>query len=146
MRRLLLVIAVLAAPVFCQGTREVYKVDFSIRDSGDAGGKSGRKYSLQGFGGNKTTFKVGNRVPVPSGGDGSMGGRVQYTYLDVGVNIDCVVQEIGGKMGLHADMDLSTAVTAEKNPGAAPTISQIRLNIDTAVVAAKPTVVASFDD
>jgi hypothetical protein len=152
MRTLLLVMAALlgmaatATPVFGQGARDVYKVDFTIRDSGDAGGKSGRKYSLQGFGGNKTTFKIGNRVPVPSGGDGSMGSRTQYTYVDVGVNLDCIVQEVGGKMGIHADMDLSTAVNAEKNPGAAPTISQIRLNIDTAVAGAKPTVVAAFDD
>jgi hypothetical protein len=143
--RTVLLLMMMAAPVAGQ-VRDVYKVDFTIRDSGDAGGKSGRKYSLQGYAGNKTTFKVGNRVPVPSGGDTSTGSRPQYTYIDVGVNIDCVVQEIAGKMSVHADMDLSTAVNSERNPGAAPTISQIRLNIDTAVMGGKPAVVAAFDD
>ena len=44
-----------------------YKVDFTIRDTGDAGGKTGRKYSLLVNRGQKGTFKVGNRVPVATG-------------------------------------------------------------------------------
>ena len=39
-----------------------YKVDFTIRDTGDAGGKTGRKDSLLVNRGQKGTFKVGNRV------------------------------------------------------------------------------------
>jgi len=77
---------------------------------------------------------------------GSGAGNTQFTYADVGVNIDCVVGEQDGKIGLHTDLDLSTAVMQEKNPGANPTISQIRVNIDTTLTAGKPAVVASFDD
>src|ERR1017187_764860 len=44
-----------------------YKVDFTIRDTGDAGGKTGRKFSLLVNRGVKSTFKVGNRVPVSTG-------------------------------------------------------------------------------
>jgi hypothetical protein len=125
-----------------------YKVDFTIRDSGDAGGKTGRKYSLLVNRGQKSTFKVGNRVPVVSGGTGGVGGNAQFTYIDVGMNIDCIVNEFGSKFAMHADLDISTAVMPDKNPNAAtaPTISQIRLNMDTTVVPGKPTVVASFDD
>jgi hypothetical protein len=124
------------------------KVDFTIRDTGDAGGKSGRKFSLLVNRGVKSTLKVGNRVPVASGGSGGVGGNTQFTYVDVGLNIDCTVNEFGSKFGVHADMDISTAVMADKSPGAVqnPTISQIRLNLDTTVAAGKPTVVASFDD
>ena len=133
-----------------QDSREnsTYKVDFTIRDSGDAGGKAGRKYSLLVNRAQKTAFKVGNRVPVISGGTGGVGGNAQFTYIDVGVNIDCVVAEAGSKLAMHADLDISTAVMPEKaaNAAPAPTISQIRLNLDTTVVPGKPTVVASFDD
>ena len=45
MRKALLLAAVMLAPLYSQ-PRDVIKVDFAIRDSGDAGGKSGRKYSL----------------------------------------------------------------------------------------------------
>ena len=136
--------------VHAQDNREnpPYKVDFTIRDTGDAGGKAGRKFSLLVNRGVKSTFKVGNRVPVATGGTGGVGGNIQFTYIDVGMNIDCTVNEFGSKFGVHADMDISTAVMPDKSPSAVqnPTISQIRLNLDTTVAAGKPTVVASFDD
>ena len=49
---------------------------------------------------------------------------------------------------MHADLDISTAVMPDKTASAVqnPTISQIRLNIDTTIPPGKPTVVASFDD
>jgi hypothetical protein len=143
-----------ALPAQTQEGREnpVFKVDFTIRDSGDAGGKTGRKYSLMVNRGVKTTFKVGNRVPVATGasGGGTVGNIVntQFTYIDVGMNIDCVVAESASKFGMHADLDISTAVMPEKGAPALaqPTISQIRLNLDTTLAPGKPTVVASFDD
>ena len=58
-----------------------------------------------------------------------------------------MVVESGPKFALHADLDISTAVMPEKTASVQnPTISQIRLNIDTTVAPGKPTVVASFDD
>src|SRR5207302_6493015 len=89
------------------------------------------------------TFRVGNRVPTATS---NAPASTQFTYLDVGVNIDCTVAEQDGKFAIHADLDLSSAVNAEKNPNANPTISQIKLNIDTTLMPAKPTIVASFDD
>jgi len=73
-------------------------------------------------------------------------GSTQFTYIDVGVNIDCTVSEQDGKVAIHADLDLSSAVNAEKNINANPTISQIKLNIDTTMLPAKPVIVAAFDD
>ena len=145
--------AVLLGPglaVYAQDTRDIssYKVDFTIRDTGDAGGKAGRKYSLLVNRGVKTVFKVGNRVPVATGG--TSGGTLvntQFTYIDVGLNIECTVNEIGPKFDVHADLDISTAVMPDKNSAVQnPTISQIKLNVDTTLAPGKPTVVASFDD
>jgi len=136
-----------ALPVRAQDS-STYKVDFTIRDTGDAGGKSGRKYSLLVNRAEKSTFKVGNRVPVATGSQNANAMvNTQFTYIDVGLNIECRVAETGSKLALHADLDISTAVMPEKtNPVPNPTISSIRLNIDTTVPAGKPTVIASFDD
>jgi hypothetical protein len=141
--RLILLAAVLAPLAAAQATRvpAVYKVDFLIRDSGDAGAKTGRKYSIVLNEREKGTFKVGNRVPMAAGA-----GNTQFTYIDVGVNLDCLVAEQDGKVQLRSDLDLSTAVNQEKNPTPNPTISQIRLNIQTTLTPGKPSVVASFDD
>ncbi|MCX6629922.1 MAG: hypothetical protein NTW28_20075 [Candidatus Solibacter sp.] len=136
--------------VHAQDSRETpaYKVDFTIRDSGEAGGKAGRKYSLLVTRNVKTVFKVGNRVPVVSGGTGGVGGNSQFSYVDIGMNIEFVVGEAASKFAIHGDLDISTAIMPEKSPNAAnaPTISQIKLVIDTTVVPGKPTTVASLDD
>src|SRR5260370_12707209 len=135
--------------VHAQDAREksTYKVDFTIRDTGDAGGKTGGKYCRLVNRNVKTTFKVGNRVPVATGG--TSGGTLvntQFTYIDVGMNIDCVVAEAGSHFAIQGDLDISTAVMPDKNPSAVqnPTISQIRLHMDTTVAPAKPPIVASF--
>jgi len=145
MRTALLLAAVLLTPLYGQ-QRDVFKVDFTIRDSGDAGGKTGRKYSLMVYSQNKGTFKIGNRVPVATGSSSGIVNNTQFTYVDVGVNIDCTVQEVMGKIGMRADLDLSTAITSEKTPSLAPTISQIKLAIEAAIPPGKPTIVAAFDD
>lgn len=143
MRRVLLAVVLIAAPL-CAQQRDVFKVDFTVRDSGDAGGKTGRKYSMMVYGQDKGIFKIGNRVPVPTSGSGMQ--NSQFTYVDVGVNIDVMLQEAMGKIGMRADLDLSTAIVNDKMPGSAPTISQIKMAISTAVPPGKPTIVASFDD
>jgi hypothetical protein len=140
----------MAAALLCPGLalhaqdNSTYKADFTIRDTGDAGGKTGRKYSLLVSPGHKTTFKVGNRVPVTTG----TAGNTQITYIDVGMNIECTVNDNNSRVSVHGDLDISTAVMPEKGANAppAPTISQIRLNLDTVVAPGKATVVASFDD
>ncbi len=142
--------AALLCPVLAVQAQDssTYKVDFTIRDTGDAGGKTGRKYSLMVSPGHKNTFKVGNRVPVTTAGTDGVGGNVQFTYVDVGMNIECTVGENNSRLMLRGDVDISTAVMPEKgvNAAPAPTISQIRLSVDTAVAPGKPTTVASFDD
>jgi hypothetical protein len=142
--RLLLVAAILAPLAIAQNrSPSVYKVDFVIRDSGDAGAKTGRKYSMVVNEHQRGTFRVGNRVPMATS---NSPGSTQFTYIDVGVNLDCTVGDQDGRFAVRADLDLSSAVNTEKNPNANPTISQIKLNVDTTLMPAKPTIIASFDD
>lgn len=148
MRTAFLLAFAMAAPLCAQPQHDVFKLDFTIRDSGDAGGKAGRKYSMLVYGGTKGTFKIGNRVPVTTGStSGGALTNTQFTYVDVGVNIECTAREAeSGRIALHGDIDLSTAITPEKPPAPAPTISQIRLSFDTAIPPGKATTVAGFDD
>jgi hypothetical protein len=122
----------------------VYQVQFRIRDLNDQAAKSGRNYSLLVAANRRATFKVGDRVPVATGG-----GASQYTYLDIGVTIECIIADIGGKLGMHGNIDLSTVERHDsKIPSASPnpTVGQTRLELDTAVDPGKPTIVASIDD
>ena len=140
-RTVLLWSMILAAPLCAQPQRDVFKVDFTIRDSGDAGGKTGRKYSMVVYSAQKGVFKIGNRVPTPTNNSGG------FNYVDVGVNIDCMVQEAAaGRVAVRADLDLSTAVTTDKTVTMAPTISQIKVSIEASIPPGKPTIIAGFDD
>ncbi|MDR3701138.1 MAG: hypothetical protein P4L56_15940 [Candidatus Sulfopaludibacter sp.] len=134
----------------------IYKVEFNIRDGGDTAAKGTRHYTLLVEPNRKAIFKVGNRVPVASGSfqPGSNGVNplvnTQYTYIDIGVNIECVVSDQNGRILLHGDLDLSTVAPADAAARAAipanPTVVQTKLNLDTAVEAGKPTVIAAIDD
>jgi hypothetical protein len=152
LNRFALAVAMLVPAAYAQEMREfpVYRVDFTLHDSTDAAAKNGRKYSMLVNAGTKGNMRVGNRVPYATGvTNGSTQSNTQFQYFDVGVNIDCTVNERGGKYMMKADLDLSTLVPPDKSTGVAlpnPTVSQIRINIDTTLAPGKATSVASFDD
>jgi hypothetical protein len=139
-----------ALPVRAQEKKEsvspgVYRVEFNIRDGSEAAAKAGRHYAMLIAANGKGTFRVGNRVPfatvgMPPG---------QYQYLDVGVNIECRLGELNGKVALNADIEVSTIVEHEKGAAAippSPTVAQIRLSVGTIVDLGKPALVASIND
>jgi hypothetical protein len=144
-------------PVQAQDSRSLYKVEFSIHDGTGAAAKV-RRYTLVTAANQKATFKVGNRVPVATGafqpGVGGVGVNplvnTQYTYLDIGVDIDCVVSELSGKLGLHGKIDISSIMQHEAASQTAtppnPTVGQTKLELDTSVEPGKPAVVAAIDD
>ena len=157
MRTLLLAaLAALAIPAVNAQTA-VYKVEYRIRDGSDAA-RNVRRYTMLLDMAGHGTFKVGDRVPVATGsfqpGIGGAGVNplvnTQYTYLDIGVNIDTKLRpEQEGRMDLIADMDLSTLVEHKQNGGSVlsnPTVAQIKIVINALVTPGKPTVVASIDD
>jgi len=131
----------------------IYKVEFKIRDGNDAAAKAGRHYTLLMEVDHKAVFKVGNRVPVATGSfqPGAGPATTQYTYLDVGVNIECMVSEAGnGRLAMHGSLDLSTMMQNDAGSRAAsppnPTVGQTKLDLETAIEPGKPTVVAAIDD
>ena len=70
----------------------------------------------------------------------------QYTYVDVGVSIECTVGDRNGTLMINGNMDISTIAHEAAAPGANPTISQTKLQLETAADLGKPTVVAAIDD
>ncbi len=74
--------------------------------------------------------------------------NTQYTYLDVGVNIECVVSEMNGKIAMHGSLDLSGVAPAEGGRGTPqnPTLVQTKLELETLLELGRPTVIASIDD
>lgn len=132
----------------------VYKVEYRIHDGSDAAGKAGRRYTMLIDPAGRGSFKVGDRIPVATGsfqpGGNNALVNTQFTYLDVGVNIDTKITPAGDKVNLVSNLDLSTLVEHKQQAGggvlANPTVAQIHLVVNAVVTPGKPTVVASIDD
>jgi len=134
----------------------VYKVEFAIRDGSQAAAQAGRRYTILVGANEKGFFNVGDKVPYATSsfqpGVGSAGPQplMQYTYLDTGVNIECRVAELNGKIMLNAQLDIS-AIHQHDKPAAMnppnPTVAAIRLGVIRALMSpGKPTQIVSMDD
>jgi hypothetical protein len=135
----------------------VYRVEFNIHDGSDAAAKNGRRYIIMIEANEKGVFRVGQKVPYATGsfqpGIASAGVSplvsTQYNYAEVGVNIDCRINEFNGKIRVKATLDLSTLVQLDKSPPTnppMPIIGQLRIEVNALVNPGKPTLVASVDD
>ncbi len=129
-----------------------YRVQFRIRDGNNPSSQPVRTYALVTAANRKATFKVGDRVPVSTASyqPSSPGANTvtQFTYIDTGVTIECIVGNEGSKLVMHGNIDLSSVDRHEGGPGGNPnpTVAQTRLELDTAVDPGKPTVIASIED
>src|ERR1700688_400880 len=83
----------------------VYRVEFNIHD-----GSSSRRYVMMIEGNDKGVMKLGQKVPYATGSfhptsatDGASAlVATQFNYADVGVDIDCRLNELNGKVQMKA--------------------------------------------
>ena len=126
-----------ALPVCAQREKDssgpaVYKVEFDVRDNSDGAAKSSQHYSLLIDESRKGLLQAGNRFPVATSSP-------QHTYIDVGVNIDCMVHESNGKAALQGGIELSSIVPHEGI--AEPVIRQRKISFNTTLEMGTPTVI-----
>ena len=120
-----------------------YRVDIQLRES-PAGGSAPaiRRYSILTRPDGKGSVKTGTRIPISTGGP-------QWSYFDVGVNVNCRLQEVARKLQLSLDVSLNDVTqlpspTTGGAPGAAT--SQSQAEVATFITLGKPTVVLNWDD
>lgn len=122
----------------------VYRVEFAFSEL--QGGKvvNSRSYEMLAQAGQLNKIRAGARMPVSSPGGAN------FQYLDIGMNIDCRVEERDGGIGLNITADSSSFTFPETDkatyaPGQ-PIVQQFRSQVDTVVNPGKPTIVSSMDD
>ncbi len=131
------------------GPAAVYKVEFRIRDGSNAAAKNARRYTMLIDTTGRGVFKVGARVPMVTGPVQNPPANTQFTFFDVGVNIDTTVREQDGKILLSSSLDMTNPVEPKQPAGPVtlpPTVSQIHIAVNALVTPGKPTMVASVDD
>jgi hypothetical protein len=130
-----------------------YQVRFAIRENSAPSASGVRNYTMILASNRKGVFSVGDRVPVATAayeaGAANAGMSTQFTYIDVGANIECLVFEAGSKLALQGVINMTSLEKRERKPGVSspnPIIGQTKLNLDAAVDLGKPTIVAAIDD
>lgn len=129
-----------------------YRVDITVRDASVPAAKPGRRYTMLMEPGSKSVVRLGTKVPYTTSSTQGGGGTVtaQYNYADVGVNIDARIRDVNEKVGLNADLDLSSLVQHEGKSTTTtlpmPTIATSRIWVYALLTPGKPAVIASIDD
>lgn len=125
-----------------------YRLTFTITES-DGGKKIGVQHTAMVVAnGQRTTMKNGSKVPVATGSYTSSGAttQTQFTYLDVGINIDATLNEVAGGAQLKAKVEQSSATEDKEIAGIhEPIVRQSVMEGVSMLQVGKPEVIASID-
>jgi type II secretory pathway component GspD/PulD (secretin) len=128
--------------------RKSYRLTYAITES-DRGKQIGIQHcSLILAEGGRTTLKQGSKVPVGTGsfdqGKGST--QTQFTYLDVGLNIDVSIDPLAQGVRLKSKVEQSSIAEEKSTFGAAePIVRQIVLESTSILLPGKPSTLGSLD-
>jgi hypothetical protein len=121
-----------------------YKIDYALRELQDGKVINTRNYMLTVEDGDRGSSKVGARVPVSNGM-----GEKQFSYMDIGVNIDCRVVGRGDYVSLATTVEISSFALPEQTAntsGLPPVLRQARANMAAVVPVNKATIIGVIDD
>lgn len=122
-----------------------YRVEFTATEL-DSGKKvNSRSYSLLEEQGIKNKLRIGARVPIISAA-GNSSVPPQFQYLEVGVNIDCTVQERDGFVFIASTINISSVAEQHDEQTRLPVIRQMNSEVTTLLTPGKPTLISSMDD
>jgi hypothetical protein len=132
-----------------------YKVDLLLSEMEDGKRLNTRSYSMLIQSDDTGRIRQGNRVPInvgniapPSSSNMSAYAVTQIQYTDVGMNIDCRLNEREQRVLLNTTVEISS-VAPEQGTSAAlsnPVIRQARYQIPAIVQPGKQTVLTSVDE
>ena len=122
-----------------------FRLDFVVKELENGKIVNARSYSSVASAGSREScsIRTGEKIPTQTG-------KEAFTYLDVGVNIDCnALRVVGNQLAFHVSADISRLVSdAPNGPGvisSQPVIRQNRWSSSAIVPIGKPTTLFSSD-
>jgi hypothetical protein len=123
-----------------------YRLTYTVTEM-DGGKQIGvQHYTMMLASGQTTSLKLGNRVPVATGPAGSQ--SAQFTYIDVGMNIDATLTEMGENTMLRSSVDRSSVAPEKSDTGGGtqqPVIRQATLKGESLLAPGKSQALGSLD-
>lgn len=156
------VLVMLAAPVIAQDTGkrtpEAYKLAYVMTEQENGKTVNQRSFSLVVSEGNRSSIRVGDRVPIATGTFGAQdkSGKAepsavttQFQYIDVGLNVDSQIRQRDSKLELTTKLEVSGVAGAQPGDQSVPPtpiLRQSRQEVTTLVEIGKTLKLASIDD
>lgn len=126
----------------------VYKLDYVLSEVQNGKRVNSRHYSTLLHSGERGSIRLGNRLPISTGGSRESGGN-QLTYIDIGLNIDCRVErEVDSGIALFTSVDMSSLAPEQpgENRSGNPVVRQTKVQVDNIVPLGKQTLISSADE
>jgi type II secretory pathway component GspD/PulD (secretin) len=129
--------------------KKAYRLAFTFTEV-DGGKKVGEMHSaIDVVSGMRTTLKNGTKVPVATGSyssTGAVGTQTQFTYLDVGLNIDVTLDEDAGGARLKSKVEQSSIGESHEIAGVLePVVRQTVMEGTSLLTMGKPVSLGSLD-
>jgi type II secretory pathway component GspD/PulD (secretin) len=128
--------------------KKTYRLTYTITETDDGKRVGTQHVSLVVVSGQRTTLKQGSKVPIATGSynSGSSTAQTQFTYLDIGLNLDASLDESVNGVRLRSKVEQSGI--AERTTIAdvqEPVIRQTVLEGTSILTPGKPLVLGSLD-
>ena len=129
-----------------QSAPKTYRVTYTLTETDGAKRIGTQHFTVVVVTGGKTTLKQGSKVPVSTGvyNAGTSGTQTQFTYLDVGLNIDASLEESVDGVRLNSKVEQSTIAESAIGPQD-PIVRQTVLMGTSILTLGKPLVLGSLD-
>jgi len=126
--------------------RKLYRLTYTITDINDGKRGEPRHFVLVAVTGNRSTLKVGSRVPLVTGSYNGQSANTQVQYADVGLSIEATVTGSSDGLNLRTKVE-ETNPEADKSATAVPdpVIRQTILDEATVLEQGKPQVLGSVE-
>jgi hypothetical protein len=130
-----------AKPVAQAKSLSVYHLVFVVRELDGSKVVNSRTYALSVLDHDRGKIRAGSRVPVQFGEN-------NFQYQDVGINIDCRVQERESGVLLDAKLEMPGVASPEDMSGKSPqpVFRNLSLEEQPEVPLGKPTIIGRLDD
>ena len=128
--------------------KKSYRVTYTVTDS-DGGKRIGvQHFNVVATSGGRTVLKQGSKVPILTGSyaQEKNSQETQYTYLDIGLNFDITVEDIGTGVRLKSKVEQSSILESKTLAGIEdPIIRQTVIESTSMTPLGKPQVLGSLD-
>jgi len=128
--------------------KKTYRLTYTITDLDGAKRIGTQHFAVIVVAGGRTVLKQGSRVPIATGTftPGASGSQTQFTYLDIGLNIDASLDEAAEGVRLRTKVEQSGIAGEKSSLGEQdPIVRQTQIEGTSILTPGKPLILGSID-